>query len=366
MLADTRKIYELRKRLELLLAKETLEKDLFYQTAEMGMVRGQDTIEEFIKISRYRRLRDEITSLTKEEIMENPYLKNIEIPEVVENNISLSKKRIIRSNTVTPYKLKKRDLETLELMPSYFVCDRILKFPAIIENDNNLCWMSVEPSEIESFRPLVDRAEGSILLGGCGLGYIAYMLSEKENVNDIEIVELNGDIIKIFQEHILPQFPNKDKIKVVSGDILKYLRENNLSKYNHINIDVWHDVIDMLPIYLPCLEIENQYDNVEFSYWLEEELKEFLQKTILYLVADMDEYSGFPLLAREIGEYLIERTQINNYQNLKELLEFNDFRGILFDWYKNNDERFEVLVEATTKHYHHENKVLPDIKNIRK
>lgn len=39
---------------------------------------------------------------------------------------------------------------------------------------------------------------------GCGLGYVAYILSLKENVEEVTIVELNSDIKKMFKKYLKP------------------------------------------------------------------------------------------------------------------------------------------------------------------
>ena len=66
-------------------------------------------------------------------------------------------------------------------------------FPAILENDR--IWMTVTPNEIETMKEPVDQAFGNVLTFGFGLGYYAYMISEKEEVTSITVVEINGDVI---------------------------------------------------------------------------------------------------------------------------------------------------------------------------
>ena len=57
------------------------------------------------------------------------------------------------------------------------------KFPALLENDR--IWMTITPNEIETMKEPVDGAFGNVLTFGLGLGYYAYMVSEKENVESV-------------------------------------------------------------------------------------------------------------------------------------------------------------------------------------
>ena len=60
-------------------------------------------------------------------------------------------------------------------------------FPALLENDR--IWMTITPNEIETMKEPVDGAFGNVLTYGLGLGYYAYMVSEKENVETVTIVD---------------------------------------------------------------------------------------------------------------------------------------------------------------------------------
>ena len=77
--------------------------------------------------------------------------------------------------------------------------------------------MTITPNEIETMKEPVDEAFGHVLTFGLGLGYYAYMVSEKENVESITIVETNEDVIDLFNKYILPQFKNAHKIKIIQS-----------------------------------------------------------------------------------------------------------------------------------------------------
>ena len=66
--------------------------------------------------------------------------------------------------------------------------------------------MTITPNEIETMKEAVDKASGNVLTFGLGLGYYAYMVSEKENVESVTIVDSNEDVIDLFKKYVLPQF----------------------------------------------------------------------------------------------------------------------------------------------------------------
>ncbi len=354
MVADTRKMYELKLKIKKILEEEFLS-DAFNGAVAGGMV-TEIKAEEFIEKFSCSQKRNEIFKLTKEEIMDNPYLQEIKIPNIQQDNILLCNRRIIKKNTLGLYKESVRDISTFQVTNSYFQCDSTLRFPAIIEGDTKVCWMSVEPSETLSFQNFINDAYGNVLLFGCGLGYVAYMLSIKEEVKSITIVELNSDIIKMFSTYILPQFKNKEKIRIVKMDALETfemqtnLREHQnseaqilFSNYDFINVDIWRDTLDMLPIYLMCLKVEKEYPNVKFSYWLENDLKVLMQKEILMRFCNLKD-DNF-LLASRIGQDLVENSVIQTESDLKELVRLSNMRSNLLEWFLHHEETFCELKE---------------------
>ena len=348
MVKKNKRMSEIQRSLRNLLNLEFWLCDMFNGTVETGVMDNAKLSELGSKAKEPNLHKQEIEKLKKEDIMTNPYLSNIKVPRVSSNDFHLSNKRIIRPGYITKYKCKSRDLETLQQKNSYFICDDSLRFPSLIEGDSNTCWMTVEPFEIESFRPFIEEASGNILLIGCGLGYAAYMLSEKENVNSITIIDNNQDVLELFNNHLLPQFKNKNKIHTIQDDGIKYLKENDLSIYDHVNVDIWYDTVDMIYPYLRCLEIEKANPEVNFSYWLEEELKEQIQKTILAAIANDGvpekqkvDYVEADFLSAIIGKDLVSKTPINNVDDIYNLLTLNNFRDTMFEWYANNLETVE-------------------------
>ncbi|MEH7381850.1 hypothetical protein V7138_15410 [Bacillus sp. JJ1533] len=207
--------------------------------------------------------------LDVKEYSTNPYYQNIKIPTI---------------------KIGKSELKYEKYKPfEGFVCDDIIQtkegrmipqigffetefsFPAVLENDR--IWMTITPNEIETMKDAVKKASGNVLTYGLGLGYYAYMVSEKTNVESVTVVDSNQDVIDLFTQYILPQFNNAQKIKIVKADGFEYAREKMPEgNYDFVFTDLWHDVSDGIAMYLEMKKYEKTCPNTEFSYWIEKSI----------------------------------------------------------------------------------------------
>ena len=142
-----------------------------------------------------------IHKLDVNDYYENPYYKQITFPTVQMDTIEL------KYETYKPYEGFVCDdiIQTKEgrQLPQIGFFDTEFRFPAILEN--NRIWMTITPNEIETMKEPVEQAFGHVLTFGLGLGYYAYMVSEKENVESVTIVEMNPNVIRLFKKYILPQ-----------------------------------------------------------------------------------------------------------------------------------------------------------------
>lgn len=335
MLEHIKSTQRLKSTIKDILQQEILLCDMFGTLVEMGQM-DETTLNEFRQKSGKSDLyQGEIIKLSEEEIMNSPYLRNIKVPNVSLNNFSLSNGRHIYAGTLAKYGYKKRDLTTMEQRNSYFICDNNLRFPGLIENNSHTCWMSAEPFEFYSFEPLIKEAYGNVLLIGCGIGYAAYMLSRKDDVKSITIIDSSRDVLDLFINYLLPQFKNQEKIRVINDDGIDFLKENNLNSFDYINVDIWYDVYDMIYPYLECLEIEKANPNVHFSYWLEEELKENIQRNILGAISD---FQIIDMLASRIGKNVVEILKPHTYGEIYDLVNIKNIREFLYSWYINHKD----------------------------
>jgi len=326
--------------------KAVLHERLKYESVALNL---QSLIEEG-KISkadllRYQNLSHDahlyLYEANKKAIYANPYLSNIKIPRTIKGKFTLANRRILPRETVGRLKESTRCFkdDTLAQENYLYYCDENLRFPALIEGEST-CWMTVEPFEIETFEPFIKEAEGHVLLCGLGLGYVAYMLSLKPEVKSVTVVDLSQDVIDIFNEAILPQFENKDKITVVQGDAIEFMETTDLTGFDHVNVDVWRDTIDMLDIYLKCLEIESRNPSVKFSYWLEGQMKEVIQSSV---IASLVGYDVDFTYSRTIADDITKGVTIESIEEFIDFVRMDDFRRILLEWHlKHKDTKLST------------------------
>ncbi|MBO5945816.1 MAG: hypothetical protein J6Q69_04345 [Clostridia bacterium] len=141
-------------------------------------------------------------------------------------------------------------------------------FPAVLEGGNE--WMTITPVDVDTVTEAIADARGKVITFGLGLGYYAYMVSQKANVESVTVVEKSEKVIELFRRHILPKFPNGDKVRIISADAFSYA-ENEMPTegYDYAFVDTWRDASDGLPMYERMKALEHLSPKTEFSYWIE-------------------------------------------------------------------------------------------------
>lgn len=133
-------------------------------------------------------------------------------------------------------------------------------------------WMLITPNEIETMKAPINNAFGDVATYGLGLGYFAFMASEKENVSSVTVVEKDGRVIRLFEKYILPQFPKKKKIRIICSDAFEYAKSEN--HHDFVFADIWHDPSDGCNAYLELKKLEKE--GSKYAYWIEDTLKLYL------------------------------------------------------------------------------------------
>ena len=151
--------------------------------------------------------------------------------------------------------------------------------PYLVLSYDNEVWMCITPNEINTMEPSIKQAKGDVLVLGLGLGYYPFMISLKEEVKDITIIELDEKIIDIFNKHLLPLFPHKEKIHIIKGDGINYLK-NNQKHFDTVFMDLWHNPEDGLPLYIQLKRLENDNSTI-YQYWLEKSLIALYRRCLL-------------------------------------------------------------------------------------
>ena len=213
---------------------------------------------------------DMVHLLKNKDYENNPYLKNIKIPTKKLGKWELCYK------TYVPYQAFVFDDPKItrdgKIIPQIGFFEKEFSYPAVLESGTE--WMLITPNEINTMRAPISGAHGKVLTYGLGLGYFAYMVSEKESVSSVTIVERDKNAISLFRDIILPQMPRKDKINIICDDAF-YFAETRLadSDFDFVFADIWHDPSDGVPAYKRLKETENYLPSADFSYWIEKTLK---------------------------------------------------------------------------------------------
>lgn len=202
------------------------------------------------------------------EFKNNPYIKNIAF-----HNQQLGDYDLCTQN-MAPYELMIYNIPQSNT-PFYISIPRIgcfskeFSYPSIRQTSIKSTWMSVTPNEVYTVQGAVDNAKGKVLTLGCGMGYFAYMASLKEDVESITIVELEQDVIDLFEKHILPQFENKEKITVVKADAIEFMKNISDGEYDYCFADIWIGIEDM-DVYFSVKEVSRHMRKTKIDYWIEE------------------------------------------------------------------------------------------------
>ena len=165
---------------------------------------------------------DAVHCLETRRYRDNPYLKNIKFPDTATRHWKFT------HYSYRPYEAficNDIDIDkNLREVPQIGFFRERFAYPAVEQDGRE--WMAVKPSEIETMRAPIEEATGRVVTFGLGLGYFAYMVSEKPDVTSLDIVERSEEAIALFERHILPQFPNKEKIRIIRSDAFGFLNEN--------------------------------------------------------------------------------------------------------------------------------------------
>lgn len=165
---------------------------------------------------------DAVHCLETRKYLDNPYLKNIKFPDTATRHWKFT------HYSYRPYEAficNDIDIDkNLREVPQIGFFRERFAYPAVEQDRRE--WMAVKPSEIETMRAPIEEATGRVVTFGLGLGYFAYMVTEKPDVTSLDIVERSEEAIALFERHILPQFPNKEKIRIIRSDAFGFLNEN--------------------------------------------------------------------------------------------------------------------------------------------
>lgn len=249
------------------------------------------------------------------DLTDNPYYKNIRFDNIKSNKVKYDivtlPPRVLIGMGFTKYA---DNLAKSYIDIGYF--DKSVKIPTLTEGEQ--IWMSPTISEQRTIQPHIDKAKGNVLTFGLGIGYYVYMCLLKDGVDSITIVEINKDIIDVFNEYIKPQFPKADKIKIIHGDMYDYFNDEFMGSFDTVFVDIWQNNTDGYEHYIKLQSIGVKMDNI--GYWIEESILEPVRLALVgYLKAQYtDDYLN--LLNRVSRDTFRELVAIHTYFSNKDIV----------------------------------------------
>ncbi|MBQ8759476.1 MAG: hypothetical protein IJZ20_07265 [Clostridia bacterium] len=209
----------------------------------------------------------------KEEFESDPYYKNIVFPDVTNESWEF------RNMSFKPYEAFLANESVLDkdgrLFPQIGFFESEFTYPAVLQDSRE--WMTVTPHEIRTTLPAVKKSFGNVLTYGLGLGYFPYMVHLKDEVKSVTVVEKDERVIELFTKYILPQFDNKEKIKVICADAFEFaVEETPRTFYDFIFADTWHEPSDGISMYEKFKDAEKYSPESKYMYWIEDTLKYYM------------------------------------------------------------------------------------------
>ena len=196
----------------------------------------------------------------------NPYYKNIVIPEIKKGRWELKREKYPAYRGVIAADMILGD-SFREIPPLGFFKEEF-EFPAVLEDGNE--WMTLTPVDLDTSDEAIERAHGRVVTFGLGLGYYTYMVSEKDEVESVTVVEKSRDVIALFRQYILPQFSHPEKVRIVEADAFEYAERSMPAEgFDVAFVDTWRDASDGAPMYKRMKALEHLSPDTEFIYWIE-------------------------------------------------------------------------------------------------
>ncbi|MBQ2957092.1 MAG: hypothetical protein IJE08_11585 [Clostridia bacterium] len=238
----------------------------------------------------------------------DPYFRSVRVPEKTVGSWNLGMRRY------APYEAFVRNdvrlYDDFREVPQLGFFSETFIFPAVMENGNE--WMTVTPNEVETMKEAVSRARGRVAAYGLGLGYFAFMASEKSEVTGVTVIERDEQAIRLFEEEILPQFPHREKIEIVCADAFDYAARGEA--FDVAFVDLWHDVSDGIDLYLRMKKLEEKTPGAQFIYWIEKSLLSHLRFHLFWRMEEATRRRD-----EELGK-LLGREEICSFEEIENLL----------------------------------------------
>ncbi len=251
----------------------------------------------------------------------DPYYKNIKIDDVSYGSWKL------KNEVYEPYQaficddiFPDEDFKELPILG--FFSEKFV-FPTVLENDNE--WMTLSPVDLDTCVDAIELAKGKVVTFGLGLGYYTYRVSQKPEVEQITVVDKSEDVIGMFEKYILPQFPHREKVKIVHADAFEYAKKQMpRENFSLAFMDTWRDVSDGFDMYLRMKKLEYLNPNTHFMYWVEGMMLSHLRWLVFEEVWN-------EINSKSLGEGRFNMAVLSSYEQICELLSKDSLRRLAAD-----------------------------------
>ena len=249
--------------------------------------------------------------LKAEHYYKNPYLKALKGVTFKEQGWTLANVKR-DAYTLCPYQEEYAFGSNYALKMGIATFDKDYIYPSISLYDQE--WMSLNQHEIRTMETPIALARGKVLTLGLGLGYFAFMASNKEEVKELHIVEMDLELIKLFNKYLLPLFPHKEKIHIHKADAYYFINDIHDGDYDYIFSDLWQDVSDGVVSYLKLKSVFVDFKKTTCSYWIEGSIIAYLRLLIIgvmkdeYYQIDNDYDKIQTLIKNKLGNYTISNS----------------------------------------------------------
>ena len=221
----------------------------------------------------------------------------------------------------------------------YGYFDNDTEIVQLVEDD--IVWMSLLPNEIITMNKDKNKLFGNVLCAGLGMAYFPLLLTRKDSIKEIDVIELDNNIIKIYEESIKGRVGGTEKINIINGNAITYINKYAKEKYDSIYIDIWHDVNDGIPLYLYFKS--HEIKNIKYVYWIERSMLIYFRRFLITFIYEKyfkyDVKEDEDSLEQRIFNYIeraLSTTSINNTEQIDDLIKLENIEKLI----KNN--KFEL------------------------
>lgn len=263
----------------------------------------------------------------------NPYKKSVNIKNIIQNPYKL---HYLSYPEYSFFPLDDIEVDEKDYYREYSKLSYFTKeYNYLTLSKNNNIWMCITPNEINTMKPHLAKAKGKVVTFGLGLGYFAFMASNKAEVSKVIVVERDENIVNLFNEHLLGLFPHKEKIEIITIDAFDYIKKTHLAGYDYAFFDLWHNAEDGLPLYINVLEEDIHCPT---GFWIEESLIAMYRRCLLTVIEESlqgytdDDYRRSKNAIDKVINQIYFKTKnlrLNSYQEIYNLLSKDSIKKLI-------------------------------------